>query len=253
MQRFAESTIIDRMIDLHCHLLPGIDDGPETLDESLALARFAVAHGIRRAVVTPHIHPGRYDNDQATIRPVFEAFQAALAAREIPLELGFSAEVHVDPEILTLVEEERLPFLGQVDGFRIVLLEFPHGNIPVGSEKLVDWLLKHRIRPLIAHPERNKAVMRDWRKISPFVSMGCWLQVTAGSVAGDFGPNARDIAVTLLEQGWVKILASDAHNLEHRPPDMQQGREAAAEVIGEAESWRLVRDNPAMIIGIRSE
>lgn len=235
------------MIDLHCHLLPGIDDGPETLDEALRLAQFAVQHGIRRAVVTPHIHPGRYDNDLVTILPVFEAFKAVLAARDIPLELGFAAEVHVDPAILALVAEERMPFLGQVEEFRIILLEFPHGHIPVGSEKLVDWLLQRHIRPIIAHPERNKDIIRNWRKITPFVSMGCWLQVTAGAVAGDFGPYARDTAVTLLEQGWVKILATDAHNLEHRPPDMEEGRQAAAEVIGEAESWKLVRDNPALI------
>jgi protein-tyrosine phosphatase len=235
------------MIDLHCHLLPGIDDGPETLDEALDLARYAVQHGIRRAVVTPHIHPGRYDNELATISPVFEAFRSALVANNIPLELSFSAEVHVDPAILALVAEERLPFLGVVGDYRIILLEFPHGNIPVGSDKLVDWLLQRRIRPLIAHPERNKDVIRDWRKIAPFVSMGCWLQVTAGSVAGDFGPNARDTALTLLEQGWVRILASDAHNIEHRPPEMEEGRQAAGKVIGEAESWLLVRDNPAMI------
>src|ERR1035437_533698 len=217
------------MIDLHCHLLPGIDDGPETLDEALCLAQFAVQHGIRRAVVTPHIHPGRYDNDLVTILPVFEAFKTALAARDIPLELGFAAEVHVDPAILTLVAEERMPFLGQVGEFRIILLEFPHGHIPVGSEKLVDWLLQHQIRPIIAHPERNKDIIRNWRKIAPFVSMGCWLQVTAGAMAGDFGPFARETAETLLEQGWVKLPATDAHNLEHRPPDMEAGRQAAAE------------------------
>lgn len=236
------------MIDLHCHLLPGIDDGPATLEEALNLARHAVAQGIRRAVVTPHIHPGRYDNDRATIRAAFEVFRTALAAHGIPLELGYSAEVHVDPVVLPLVEEDRLPFLGEVEGFRIVLLEFPHGHIPVGSEKLVDWFLQRGIRPLIAHPERNKAVMHDWRRIAPFVSMGCWLQLTAGAVTGDFGPAAREVALTLLQEGWVRILASDAHNLEHRPPEMERGREAAAVIVGEEESWRLVRDNPERIV-----
>jgi protein-tyrosine phosphatase len=237
------------MIDLHCHLLPGIDDGPETLEESIALAEHAVKNGIFHAVVTPHIHPGRYDNELESIRSAVVAFQSELGRRGIPLRLGFAGEVRLSLEIMDLIAQDRIPFLGERDGYKILLLELPHGNVPVGADKFAAWLLKNKIRPLIAHPERNKEIMDDVNKLTPFVTMGCLLQVTAGSVAGDFGERARNRAVDLLERGWVSILASDAHNLEQRPPELEPGRIAAAAIVGESESWKLVHDTPQSLLG----
>ena len=235
------------MIDLHCHLLPGIDDGPETLEDALRLARHAVASGIAKSVVTPHILPGRYDNTLPGIREAAAQFRGELAARRIPLELGYAAEVRIGPDVMSLVDEEMLPPLGSVDGYRIVLIEFPDSHILPGSDRLVAWLLGRKIRPLIAHPERNKEIMRDVDAIVPFVQMGCWLQVTAGSVCGVFGPRCRERARELLERGWVAALASDAHAMTGRMPELERGRAAAEEIVGAAESWRLVCERPAAI------
>jgi protein-tyrosine phosphatase len=237
------------MIDLHCHLLPGIDDGPETMEEALALAAHAVHSGIRHAVVTPHIHVGRYRNERASIDADLGRLRAELERRGIPLRLGLGGEVRLGEEIIAMVMEERIPYLGERDGYRVMLLELPHSHIPVGSDKFAAWLLKRNIRPMIAHPERNKDVHHDIDKITPLVSLGCWLQVTAGSVAGNFGEPSRQRAVQLLERGWVSVLASDAHNLEHRPPELEPGRRAAAAVVGEEASWKLVRDTPRAILG----
>lgn len=237
------------MIDLHCHLLPGIDDGPETLDQAIALAAHAVKSGITHAVVTPHVHIGRYENDLPSIRRDLAKFQAELNSLKIALKLGLGGEVRLGEEIVDLVAENRIPFLGERDGYKILLLEFPHGHIPVGADKFVAWLLKNRIRPLIAHPERNREIMDEVNKLTPFVTMGCMLQVTAGSVEGRFGDHARERAVDLLRRGWVSVLASDAHNLEHRPPELEPGRRAAAEIVGEPESWKLVRETPLSILG----
>jgi protein-tyrosine phosphatase len=237
------------MIDLHCHLLPGIDDGPETMEEAVALAAHAVRNGIVRAVVTPHVHVGRYGNEFASIEADLARFRAELDRRNIPLQLGLGAEVRIGEGIIAMVMEERIPFLGTCDGYRIMLLELPHSHIPLGSDVFVGWLLKQKIRPVIAHPERNKDVHIDIDRITPFVSMGCWLQLTAGSVTGNFGEPSRTRAVQLLERGWVSILATDAHNLLHRPPELEPGRRAAALIVGEEESWKLVRDAPLAIVG----
>ena len=237
------------MIDLHCHLLPGVDDGPEDLKTSLQLARHAVAAGIRISMVTPHMHAGRYANRAESIRAAAQAFQADLDAEGIALQIHSAAEVRLDHDVLAWVAEGHVPFLGAWQGDRVMLLELPHSHVPVGADKLVDWLLKQGIRPMIAHPERNKDIMRSVDKLLPFVRLGCMLQVTAGAVAGAFGEAARLRAVDLLGRGWVTVLASDAHNLEARPPELEPGRAAAAAIVGEAESWNLVRHRPAEILG----
>ena len=235
------------MIDVHCHLFPGIDDGPKTLTAAIALARRAVAGGIETAIVTPHILPRRYDNTLAGIREAAAGFRAELDALNIPLEIGYAAEVRIGPEVIALAEEQMLPFLGHADGYGIVLLEFPDSHILPGSDKLAAWLLERKIRPLIAHPERNKEVMRDVDTIAPFVQMGCWLQLTAGSVAGVFGPRCQERSRQMLERGWVHLIATDAHDMPARQPELEPGRAAAEAIVGEAESWRLVRERPAAI------
>src|SRR5262245_50492706 len=116
------------MIDLHCHLLPGIDDGPATREEALEMARIAVANGIEEAHVTPHLHPGRWDNDLPKITAAVEAYRAALATEGIPLIVDVAAEVRLDYEILPMIEAGRVPFLGKLDGCQVMLLEFPHSH-----------------------------------------------------------------------------------------------------------------------------
>lgn len=238
------------MIDLHCHLLPGIDDGPETLDQALELARLAVTNGIRRVVVTPHIQPGCWDNDRQGIERVWNTFREALARHGIPLELGMAAEVRVCAEMMGLLAENRIPFLGEYQGKRVLLLEFPHDQIPVGTDKLVRWLLRREILPMIAHPERNKAVIRDFSRIFPYVDMGCLFQVTAGSLVGRFGPFAEERALQFLEEGWITILASDAHNVKYRPPNLLDGRDVVARLVGIEAARRLVEETPATIVGL---
>jgi protein-tyrosine phosphatase len=236
------------MIDIHCHMLPNIDDGPESLEESLQMARLAVKGGITYTVVTPHIHPGRYDNDRANIREKYNSFEHALGEANIPLQLGMAAEVRISPEIMQMTENNRIPWLGKLGDYYLLLLELPHSHIPVGSDKLIQWCLDYKIRPVIAHPERNKDVIRNLNAIEPLVKLGCLLQVTAGSVAGNFGHYARKRARQLLNCGWVQFLASDAHNTKYRIPNLEPGRAAAAKIIGEQESWNLVHHNPQNIL-----
>jgi len=235
------------MIDLHCHLLPGIDDGPKDLASALDLCRHAVKCGIQYAVTTPHITPGRYENTLASITEAYHAFKTELDEAEIPLILGMAAEVRLDPVILDLVKQDNIPYLGEYQGDKLILLEFPHSSIPPGSEELVKWLLNEGIRPVIAHPERNKDIQRRLSKINPFLEAGCLLQITAGSLTGVFGDSSRKRAIQLLKNGVVSIIASDAHNLHSRVPDIEPGRQVAAEIVGEKESWAMVRDRPAEI------
>jgi protein-tyrosine phosphatase len=236
------------MIDLHCHLIPGVDDGPETLEESLTLARLAVKNGIRHSVLTPHVHIGRYPNQRSTLEQAFNDFKVALVENGIELDVSLGGEVRLDPAILGLLEQDEIPMLGSLDGYDVMLLEFPHSHILPGTDKLVQYLLNRNIRPMIAHPERNKDVMRSLEKIEPFVHLGCLFQVTAGSVCGNFGKPAMQRAHEMLERGWVTVLASDAHNAKYRPPDIEPGRRAAEALIGRVAADALVFERPRQIL-----
>ena len=238
------------MIDIHCHLLPGIDDGARTMADALAMARVATGDGIEFAVMTPHLHPGRYENTRSsTVEPLRE-FRAALKKEKIPLEIGIAAEVRLAIEILPLLERDEVPFLGELEGYRILLLEFPHSHIPHRAENLIAKLLDMKVRPIIAHPERNKDVIRHLAKIEPFVEMGCLLQLTASAVAGRFGRGAHLRARQLLEKGVVNVLATDAHNLKGRRPVLREGMQAAAEIVGDEEAYAMVYENPRAILGL---
>ena len=235
------------MIDLHSHLLPGIDDGAPDLATALQLAQIAVNDGITHMVCTPHIHPGRYENTIKTIEQALVELQQGLIEQQINLTINAAAEVRFGMELMVAVKQQSIPFLGEWQGRPVLLLEFPHGEIPFGAERLTAWLLQQGIKPMIAHPERNKGLLRAPEKLKPFLEQGCLLQVTAGAVAGRFGEAVQELAYTLLKEGLVTILASDAHNIEHRPPILSQGRDAAAAIIGEAAAQRLVIDNPWQI------
>jgi protein-tyrosine phosphatase len=237
------------MIDLHCHLLHGVDDGPDSLMESLDLCRIAVADGIRRAIVTPHIHPGRWENTRNSIEAGCKNLQLELDRHDIPLQLGFAAEVRVTDQLIQLVARNQIPFYGEVDGYEVMLLEFPHSHLVPGSKKLIDWLLQRGIRPLIAHPERNKQVMQDVSQLQPFIDSGCWLQVTAGSVIGHFGEKPRSIAQQLLRDDRVTVLASDGHNSGARPPALSVAFDYIAEQYGLERARRLMLVTPEKIAG----
>lgn len=235
------------MIDLHSHLLPGIDDGAPDLATALKLAKIAVQDGITHMVCTPHIHPGRYDNTIASIQQALTVLQRGLKKERIALVISAAAEVRFGMELMVSVKQNQIPFLGEWQGRPVLLLEFPHGEIPFAAERLTEWLLQQGIQPLIAHPERNKGFLRAPDKIQPFIDQGCLLQVTAGAVTGLFGEPAQKLAQTLLKEKKVTVLATDAHNIKHRPPILSEGRAAAAKLIGEVAARRLVLDNPWQI------
>ncbi len=145
------------------------------------------------------------------------------------------------------VEHNEIPFYGEVDGYNIMLLEFPHGHIIPGSDKLVAWLLQRNIRPLIAHPERTKQTLKDPTQLQPFIKAGCWLQVTAGSVTGNSGEQPQHIAHPALKDDFVTVLARDAHNAKARQPALRQAFDAIAVQYGTERARRLTLHTPARI------
>jgi len=238
------------MIDMHSHILPGIDDGAQEVPEALLMLQKAAEHGVKIQVLTPHIQIGRYDNTLKSLQTEFTRFEGLVQEKELNIQVRLAAEIRIGPEILPLVQTNAIPWLGTWQGQRVMLMEFPHNQVPVGAMNLVQWLLKHEALPMIAHPERNRELQENMQKLMPFVEAGCLVQVTAGSLTGGFGAQAHRCAVELLRAGQVTLLATDCHNMKYRPPDLNEGAKAATEIVGESAAWDLVHSNPSTLLSL---
>ena len=233
------------MIDIHCHMLPGIDDGPPTVEAALALAKACVDDGITHAVLTPHVFPGRFENWRSSIAEEHARFADLLQASGMTLQLSWAGEVRLTPEVLDLLARDELPFLGTVGGFRTLLLEMPDGQVPLGALLFVRRLMAAKVRPVIVHPERNRGVMEKPERLREFVDEGCYVQVTAGSLVGQFGARAQAVAADLVTRGWVHAVASDAHNTTGRRPRMRDAAQWLAQHHGDQVARQLTVLGPA--------
>lgn len=233
------------MIDLHCHMLPGIDDGPQERDVSLAMARCAVKDGITFTACTPHIYPGLYENDLAGIEAAVDQFRRDLAEADIPLQLGFGADTHLAPGLSHSIAAGRVPTLC---GSRYLLLEPPHHVAPPRFAESVFELMAAGLVPVITHPERLSWIETHYTLFGDLVKQGAWMQITAGSLTGRFGRRPQYWGERMLDEGLVHILATDSHHIDKRPPLLAEGRDAAARKVGAEEANHMVQTRPQGIL-----
>jgi protein-tyrosine phosphatase len=233
------------MIDLHCHLLPGIDDGAADLDVSLGMAEASVADGVSILACTPHILPGLYHNSGPQIRGAVQTLQQVLDQRGIPLRLVSGADNHMTPNFVAGLQSGHLLTLSNS---RYVLVEPPHHTEPPHLEDFFFKLLVAGFVPILTHPERLTWVPQRYETIRRLGEAGVWMQITAGSVTGAFGRTARYWAERMLHEGRVHILATDAHDCERRPPKLSRGRDYAARRVGAQEAEHLVVTRPQGVI-----
>ena len=233
------------MLDLHCHLLPGIDDGAPDIETSLAMARIAFDDGIRTIACTPHIYPGMYDNDGPGIRKAIAALQARLAEEGIGLQLVEGADVHLDANLVAAIDAGRVPTLA---GSRYLLLEPPHHVAPPGFEQQVFEMMAAGIVPVITHPERLTWVEDHYDLFMRLVERGTWMQITAGALTGRHGRRPKYWAERFVGEGKAHLLATDAHDTRRRPPLLAEARDAAAIALGNVEAGHLVVTRPAGIV-----
>lgn len=233
------------MIDLHCHLLPGVDDGPSTLDISLQMARMAVADGITTLACTPHIYPGMYDNTAQSIRQATSDLQAHLDELDIPLQLTYASDTHVMPNLIAQLQRGEVPTFNQG---RYFLLEPPHHVQPPNFAGFVFSLLAAGYIPIITHPERLSWIENDYAAFVALARHGAWMQLTAGSLTGRFGANPQYWAERMLDEGLVHVIATDSHAAERRPPLLREGVTAAAVWVGAEEAERMVTVRPQAVL-----
>ena len=233
------------MIDLHSHILPGIDDGAADLETSLEMARAAISDGIQVMACTPHITPGVYNNDADSIETAVSELRRALELRNLRLELVVGADVHISPKMGEHLVSGEWPRLA---GTQYFLFEPPHHVMPPHLHRIADGLLDDGLVPVLTHPERLTWIDSHYDMIGALRELGVLLQLTAGSLTGDFGSTAKYWADRMLADGFVDLLATDAHDPKRRPPVLSRAREYVAQRYGEDVARGLVHDNPRAIL-----
>jgi protein-tyrosine phosphatase len=229
------------MIDLHCHVLPGIDDGPASIEGSVALARTALAAGIDTLVATPHVN-ARTPNDPDTIAGLVEVLNARLAAEEVALSVLRGAEIAISR--VGEIDPAQLGRL-RLGGGSWLLLEPPFAPVAPGLEAIVLGVLDRGHRVVLAHPERCPALQRDRQVVRSLATAGVLMSITAGSLVGSFGREVRRYALELADQGLIHNVTSDAHDSVNRPPGLAAEIEQAG--LASLTEW-LTHAVPAAIL-----
>ena len=234
------------MVDLHCHILPGLDDGAPDLETALQMARIAVADGVTDVVATPHAEDGFYRTDAASIRVATAAFRTALAAAGIPLRVHPGSEVHVHPELPRRVAAGEL--LTVQDAGRCVLIELPVTSIPPYTETLMHDLRVSGITPILAHPERHAVLRDDHDRLAEWIGEGMLVQITGASLTGQMGRRAQQAAEMMVFRRLAHLVASDGHSPDRRPPQLRAAYDALVKIDGDA-SARFARNALAVLAG----
>ncbi|MGF2189244.1 tyrosine-protein phosphatase [Vagococcus fluvialis] len=202
------------LVDIHCHILPGVDDGAQTLEDSLEMARGAVSEGITHILCTPHHNNGVYLNPKREVISKVAELQAVLDKKEIPLTLFEGQEIRLSPDLLKRISQNDILFTDLDDTY--LLIEFPSMEVPMYAHRVLFELCANGYTPIIVHPERNTQIMNNPNLMIPLIEMGCLAQVTCGSYIGQFGKKVQKVAKGMIECNLVHMLASDAHNLKGR-------------------------------------
>jgi protein-tyrosine phosphatase len=233
-------------VDIHCHCVPGVDDGPQSLEEAVAVCRALVGDGITDAIATPHQF-GPYDlrNTVARIQEAIDTTQAALDAESIPLRLHRGADVRVDERMMALVEKGEVPGLGPTG--RYLLLELPHDAF-IDLRGLIRMLQRIGKVAIITHPERHPYLVRRPEAMIDWLKLGAFAQVTCASLAGGFGRAAETAAWDWLSRGLIHLVATDAHDTQRRPPVMTQAIDLIARRMGETMARWVCLDNPTHVL-----
>ncbi|MFW6122714.1 MAG: tyrosine-protein phosphatase [Thermodesulfobacteriota bacterium] len=239
------------MIDLHAHILPGIDDGPKTLEDSLEMARLAVADGITTMVATPHLfrHKSMHLEDLNSPETIFRAvedFSQELTAAEIDLTVLPGCEIPLFGDIIKFIDTDQVVTINR--GQRYICLELPDSIIPPATEDIIFQLNSRGLTPIITHPERNPVLYEMPHKLRRFVSLGCLTQITARSLTRGFGWRVFWFTKRLLRDGLVHLMATDAHNRNSRPPTMGKAVQKLSKLVGESRAWDMVATLPEAII-----
>jgi len=234
------------MIDIHAHVLPGLDDGPANMDESLALARAAVEDSIHVVVASPHMLDGVYNTSRAEVFAGVAELNDTLKEHGIRVSVLVGADVHAETELPRLLREGELITIADLG--KHLMLELPSDVVPRDLDQLLFSLQLQGVQPIVSHPERNRVIQEDPAELLPLVQVGCLTQVTASSIVGEFGTHVQDCARELFERRLVHLIATDMHGVHRRRPRLSQAAARAMEWMGREEAYVILEVNPQALL-----
>lgn len=235
--------------DLHSHILPGFDDGAGDTDEFLEMARVAVAGGTAHMAATPHYDLESPSMHVGTVQAAVNDHLELLRSRGIPLSLVPGVEVRVNAALFRLARENgdlSELSLGGAGGF--ILVDLPLFDLPVAMNDIIFQVQLCGITPILAHPERNRRLVKHPETIREMADRGVEMQVNSGSLEGIYGKEAQRAAFSLLKEGVARLVASDAHQVSGRSPNLSGAAEIIAREMGEEASRMLLDSNPSMVL-----
>lgn len=232
------------MIDIHCHLLPAVDDGPGTVEQAIEMAKRATQEGVTAIVVTPHAFHPQFETDDLNVQQAVDSLQQVLKTEGIELDLYPGQEIRVFGDLIQALEDGSALSLG---GSRYVLVEFPSDTVPAYAEQLFFGLQAEGYTPVIAHPERNKEFATNPKRLMDFISSGALSQVTTSSLTGEFGQNVKELAFVFLRNGLSQLVASDAHSTGRRTFYWQEAQDSVIDELGIAHWDTLVNNAKAVL------
>ena len=236
------------MIDLHCHILPGVDDGAQTNEQALAMAKMAVKSGVKTIVATPHTNIAHTFENYASpeLNARFDAFRQLLHEENIPLTIVKGAEIYCDGDVVSMLQRGIIPTINHT---KYPLVEFSFKDEVSHVVDSLQHLLDAGYIPIIAHPERYTFVQHDPQGLLPFFAdMGCILQINKGSPLGHFGTRAHRVSNWMLEQGLVHIVASDGHRDTQRTPYLADVYDFLQDYYGQGCPELLLQINPMRVL-----
>jgi len=237
----------NKMIDIHSHILPGMDDGAHSRDEALEMLRIAERDGIEKIVATPHLFRGEFEGKDQEARPrEMKALNRHLKAAGIQIELFSGAEVHISHDLLSKVQAHRKQLV--INGSSYMIVEFPSEHIFPGIKDLFFEIMNEGIIPIIAHPERNSVFTHKPQLLVELIQMGSLAQANRGSFLGLYGNRPKEFVFKFLQWNLVHFIGSDAHNVRSLIPRLSDALKLAADRIGEKSALALVTSNPLAVL-----
>lgn len=217
------------MIDIHTHILPGIDDGAKSEEDSIAMAKQAVEQGIHTVIATPHHYNGSYFNDKASILTNVSILNELFKNEGIPLDVLPGQETRIYGEILQGIDNDEILSLNET---KFLFIEFPSASVPQYAKQMLFDIQMKGLTPIIVHPERNIELLENPNLLYDFVKNGALSQVTAGSLVGKFGKDIKKYAEQLIECNQTHFIASDAHNIKSRKFVMNEAFDSIEKNMG---------------------